>query len=87
MAFHTFADGTMVRLASIDAIGPIIPETEFTAPLIPDSVPEGSYGYRIITLGFAGSAGALGINPLVRLSTDITALTAERDALIAALTA
>ncbi len=86
MAFHTFADGTLVKLSSIDAIGPILPESEFGGPVLPN-VPEGAYGYRIITLGFAGSAGALGINPLVRLSTDLTALTAERDALIAALTA
>jgi hypothetical protein len=86
MAFHTFADGTMVRISSIDAIGPIVPESEFGGPIL-NAVPEGTYGYRIITLGFAGSAGALGINPLVRLSTDLTALTAERDALIAALTA
>jgi hypothetical protein len=86
MAFHTLNDGTLVKLSSIDAIGPIVPESEFNFPL-PNNVPQGTYGYRIITLGFAGSAGSMGINPLVRLSVDLQALTAERDALIVAVTA
>ena len=86
MSFHTFADGTMIKLSSIDVIGPIIPHTEFWGP-VPPFVPEGAHAYRIITLGFSGLAGALGINPLVRYSADLQALTAERDALIAAVLA
>lgn len=84
MSFHTFADGTMIKLSSIDVIGPIVPYTEFLGP-VPPSVPEDAYAYRIVTLGFSGSAGALGINPLVRYSADLQALTDERNALIAAL--
>lgn len=84
MTFHTFADGTLLKLSSIDVIGPILHEDSFAQP-IPNNIPEGAYAYRIITLGFAGSAGSLGINPLVRYSANLEELTAERNTLIAAL--
>lgn len=87
MTFHTFADGTMIKISSIDVIGSIIPESEIPeySP-IPTNVPQGSYVYRIITLGFAGAGGSLSLNPLLRVSLDLQALTAEREALITAVT-
>lgn len=86
MSFYTFADGTLVKLSSVDVVGPILSEDFFGGP-VPDFLPPNSYAYRIITLGFAGSAGSLGLNPLVRYSANLEELTAERNALIAALQA
>jgi hypothetical protein len=84
VAFYTFVDGTLLKLSSVDVVGPIQSESEMNGP-IPSYLNSPLYAYRIITLGFAGSAGSLGISPLIRYSTNLEELTAERNALISAL--
>jgi len=80
---HTFpTDGTVIKLANIDCVGPIMPASSYFYGNL-DMFPENTHVYRIITLGFSGGLGAIAA-PTMRHSTDLQALEAERAALLQA---
>lgn len=82
-SFHTFADGTVIRLDYVDMVGPVVSGAEYYGDMATDGDTT-SYVYRVVSLGFAGGM-AVFKHPSVRSNIDRAALEAERTALIQAL--